>query len=359
MMKAQVAGLAFCFGGLTVLGRSQTVTGTQVQAVSSSSSTGGVGGEIDSINTSKTANGTAYRWSVYNMTSGYGNSLQFWDYDTIGCTTGGMCNARFTFMDSCNVGIGTISPKALLDVVGPYSAAAPTLSSVPAFRVNGGGALSMWFGNYAYFSTWIQSIQDDGSNLIKGLALQPLSGNVGIGTTTPGVTLEVNGNVKLTNGSGISITFQGGTTQSTAYTGVTCGGDYAESVDVSGQRTGYEPGDVLVIASDEKGDVTKSTEAYSTAVVGIYSTRPGTVDRRQTTPKSPNEVPMAMIGIVPTKVSAENGLIHRGDLLVTSTTAGYAMKSTDRSRMLGAVIGKALGNLETGKGVIEIVVTLQ
>ncbi len=38
---------------------------------------------------------------------------------------------------------------------------------------------------------------------------------------------------------------------------------------------------------------------------------------------------------------------------------GYAMKGTDRSRMLGAVVGKAMANLESGKGVIEVLVTLQ
>jgi hypothetical protein len=186
-----------------------------------------------------------------------------------------------------------------------------------------------------------------------------VAGLVGIGTMAPGSKLEVNGSVKLTANSGASITFQDGTTQSTAYTGVTCGGDYAESVDVTGSRTDYEPGDVLVIDSDVSGKFLKSAEPYSTSVTGIYSTKPGTVGRRQTTPKSDAEVPMAMVGIVPTKVSAENGPIHRGDLLVTSSQIGYAMKGTDRSQMLGAVIGKALDNLESGKGVIEVVVTLQ
>jgi hypothetical protein len=68
---------------------------------------------------------------------------------------------------------------------------------------------------------------------------------------------------------------------------------------------------------------------------------------------------MAMVGIVPTNVTAENGPIHRGDLLVTSSASGYAMKGTDRSRLVGAVIGKAMGSLETGTGVIEVLVTLQ
>jgi hypothetical protein len=68
---------------------------------------------------------------------------------------------------------------------------------------------------------------------------------------------------------------------------------------------------------------------------------------------------MAMVGRVPTKVSAENGPIKPGDLLVTSATLGYAMKGTDRSQMLGAIVGKALGSLESGMGVVEVLVTLQ
>jgi hypothetical protein len=68
---------------------------------------------------------------------------------------------------------------------------------------------------------------------------------------------------------------------------------------------------------------------------------------------------MAMVGRVPTKVSAENGPIKVGDLLVTSSTPGYAMKGTDRSLLTGAVVGKAMGPLDSGTGTIEVLVTLQ
>ena len=62
---------------------------------------------------------------------------------------------------------------------------------------------------------------------------------------------------------------------------------------------------------------------------------------------------------MPCEVTAENGPIRVGDLLLTSSTAGHAVKGADRSRMLGAVVGKALEPLAEGKGVIEVLVTLQ
>jgi hypothetical protein len=45
-------------------------------------------------------------------------------------------------------------------------------------------------------------------------------------------------------------------------------------------------------------------------------------------------------------------------MLVSSSTPGYAMKGTDRGRMLGAVVGKAMQSLRQGSGVIEVLVSL-
>jgi hypothetical protein len=283
------------------------------------------------------------------------------------------------------VGIGTTAPYGQLNVFGAGQATQNAFSTTGALggtlylQDSGGGAYNggtIMFGAGQGAFAAIKGLLTNGTNntvgdiaiatrqittastLTDALYIQN-SGNVGIGTTAPSAKLEVDGNVKLTSGSGATLTFQDGTVQTTAFTGVLCGGDYAESVDVTGNRTNYEPGDVLVLDADNPGKILKSIEAYSTAVSGIYSTKPGTVGRRQTTAKSPDEVPMAVVGIVPAKVSAENGPVKVGDLLVTSSTPGYAMKGTDRSRMLGAVVGKAMGSLDSGTGVIEVLVTLQ
>lgn len=139
------------------------------------------------------------------------------------------------------------------------------------------------------------------------------------------------------------------------------GADFAESVTVTGNRGKYHAGDLLVIDSSASRSLALAQQPYSTLVAGIYSTKPGLLGSThkigEVSPET--EVPLAVVGIVPCKVTAENGSIAAGDLLVTSSTPGHAMKGTERSRMLGAVVGKALEPLSSGQGVIQVLVTLQ
>jgi hypothetical protein len=139
------------------------------------------------------------------------------------------------------------------------------------------------------------------------------------------------------------------------------GADFAESMAVSGERSKYVAGDLLVIDSSSDRRLALAQGPYSTLVAGIYSTKPGMLGsvHKVDEPTPKEEIPLAVVGIVPCKVSAENGAILPGDLLVTSSTPGHAMKGTDRSKMLGAVVGKALEPLREGKGAIQVLVTLQ
>lgn len=189
------------------------------------------------------------------------------------------------------------------------------------------------------------------------------NGNTGLGislSANPAARLEVNGNILMTPGSGGTITFADGTVQKTAWNGTLSGGDYAESIDVSGPRQDYQPGDLLVIDTQHPGRFLKAATPYSTLIAGVYATKPGMTGHRQPVSFSnPEELPMAMMGIVPTKVCDENGPIQPGDLLVASSTPGYAMKGTDRDRLTGAVVGKALGGTHQNEEVIEVLITLQ
>jgi hypothetical protein len=141
----------------------------------------------------------------------------------------------------------------------------------------------------------------------------------------------------------------------------TGGADFAESIAIRGDRHSYEPGDVLAIDEETDRQAKLSDEPYSTRVIGIYSTKPGTLSsvHPMDAAEFAREIPVAVVGIVPCKVTAANGAIRRGDLLVSSSLPGYAMKATDRTLTAGAIVGKAMQELSAGEGIIEVLVTLE
>lgn len=129
--------------------------------------------------------------------------------------------------------------------------------------------------------------------------------------------------------------FNGGTQAS--------GADIAEAFDVEGSISTFEIGDVLVISESQDRTVTKSAKPYSTLVVGVYATKPGVLLTEENIDTDiSNKVPMGVVGVIPTKVCLEGGPIKRGDLLVTSSTAGVAMKADPDKVKIGQVLGKAL-----------------
>lgn len=153
-----------------------------------------------------------------------------------------------------------------------------------------------------------------------------------------------------TNGVGF---FNGGTLNS--------GADMAEAFDVDGNRSEYEPGDVLIISTNKDRTVVRSDKAYSTLVAGVYATKPGVLmtEEKIDTDLS-DKVPMGVVGVIPTKVCLEGGEIKRGDLLVTSSTTGVAMKGDIEKVKPGQVIGKALENFNSSAiGKIKVLVNVK
>ena len=69
---------------------------------------------------------------------------------------------------------------------------------------------------------------------------------------------------------------------------------------------------------------------------------------------------MGVIGVIPTKVCMEGGAIKRGDLIVTSSISGVAMKADPDKVKIGQVIGKALQDYNgTGIGKINVLVSVK
>jgi hypothetical protein len=152
------------------------------------------------------------------------------------------------------------------------------------------------------------------------------------------------------------------------YDGATSAFDIAEGFPVSQQ---LEKGDVVVIVSE--GTLGLSSTPYDTRVAGIVTTSPNIVfnfDGEENGFSSmgglpedfsiPEDyAPVTIAGRVPVKVTTENGPIAVGDLLTTSSKAGYAMKCGDKIKCIGATVGKALEPLEEGEGKITALLTLQ
>lgn len=135
------------------------------------------------------------------------------------------------------------------------------------------------------------------------------------------------------------------------------GADFAEEFDVTSAEA--EPGTVMVL--DRDGALHPSQQAYDKKVAGVISGagnyKPGMIlDKKES---SEGRMPVALVGKVYCKVDAKYISIEVGDLLTTSPTPGHAMKAVDPLRAFGAVIGKALQPLDSGQGLIPVLIALQ
>jgi len=136
------------------------------------------------------------------------------------------------------------------------------------------------------------------------------------------------------------------------------GADCAEEFDVS-ESEEIEPGTVLVI--DDLGKLRPCEKPYDKKVAGVVSggdgSNPGIIlDKKHAQNK---RLPIALNGKVYCKIDTRYSPIEVGDLLTTSPTTGHAMKADNPLEAFGAVIGKALGSLREGTGIIPILVALQ
>lgn len=157
-------------------------------------------------------------------------------------------------------------------------------------------------------------------------------------------------NVARINSAGRGF-FNGGTQAS--------GADVAELVPhVSGAEP--QPGDVVEIDPEHPDHFRLAGSPNSTFVAGVISTAPGMLLNAPGADESvtPPGVALALAGRVPVKVSAENGAVHPGDLLVASSTPGHAMRAP-ANPAIGTVIGKALESLDNGTGTVQMLVMLR
>jgi hypothetical protein len=413
--SATVAGGA----GNTASGSIAVVGGGKSNSASGSRSTVGGGGSNNASDGYATVGGGyADTASGEYATVGGGWSNKASNaYATVG---GGSANVASAGFGTVAGGVGNIASGFGSSTVGGggYNIASGTGATVPggsnntAAGVNSFAAGSRAKANHYSTFVWADSTSADFASTGAGQFLVRASGGVGLGSGSPGTrALYVTND--FTGAFSQMVEFESSTDPSTdndmlavdapstapaGFQFIECargsdnefkvngdgnvyadGGyntpasDFAEMIRVSSGASTVEPGDVMVIDPNNLRATLKSSQTRSTLVAGIYSTKPGFIGSERDWDKPTgqeelgtytlkdmatefNEIPLAVVGIVPCKVSAENGPIHPGDLLVTSSTPGHAMR--DNNPKVGTVLGKALGSLSSGTGVIKVLVTL-
>ena len=138
-----------------------------------------------------------------------------------------------------------------------------------------------------------------------------------------------------------AVTFQGTATQA----------QYADLAENYVADSEYPAGTVLVLGGDE--EVTVTNIPNSTKVAGVVSTDPAYL---MNSGQSGNYVvSVALRGRVPVRVE---GVVAKGDVLVTSETPGVAKVGSD-PHFIGAacIIGKAISSKDhVAEGIVEVLI---
>jgi hypothetical protein len=154
-----------------------------------------------------------------------------------------------------------------------------------------------------------------------------------------------------TNAGTVQLQYTTGNNNGTMYAGSsllafkTVGSDVAE---VYNSKQNLIPGTVVSLDPTIPEGVRASSGAYDSHLMGVISTAPGLILGLPQT-STGAAVFLALVGRVPVLVSTENGAIHAGDYLTSSSVAGVAMKATKK----GMVIGQAMQDFSgSGVGVV-------
>jgi hypothetical protein len=179
-----------------------------------------------------------------------------------------------------------------------------------------------------------------------GVAVIVLDGRAG--------DVKLKGDVEITDDSGVVVIHLDRKARDIKLKGADCAEVFAAN-----DATVLEPGSLCVIGPS--GALEACCKPYDTRVAGVVAgagdLHPGIVLGQDSVPE--RSVALSITGRVWCKVDAGFGPIVPGDLITTSPTPGHGMLANDRSRLTGAIAGKALAGVSAGCELIPIIVGLQ
>jgi len=264
-----------------------------------------------------------------------------------------------------NVGIGTLTPGEKLHVVGNVKLADTSGNNAVVIKADGMGSA----GQISMYDTdgteTVRLVAAEISTQGAGLALKD-----GYGTTTIELDADfagTGGYIALRKADGTQVItldadYGGDGRIITQELQITGGSDLSEQFDIEGAKDAVKPGMLVSIDPKRPGKLLISKAAYDNKVAGIISgaggIKPGMM-MGQKGSVADGVYPVALTGRVYCWADASTGAIQPGDLLTTSSVPGHAMKVSEHSRALGAIIGKAMTSLEKGKGLVLVLVSLQ
>jgi hypothetical protein len=270
-----------------------------------------------------------------------------------------------------NIGIGTASPPAKVSVTtaaandglmlsgnSGWATLAANLGDGSFNGISRSGDRGVVYGGASVGSTGGGFVIAPWAGATSGIRLDP-SGNVGIGTATPGAgyKLDVNGDTHVTGGINTTGAINAGGT----ITGATVNATYQDVAEWVPSVQKLAAGTVVVLDTERTNHVVGSTKAYDTGVAGVVSAQPGVILGEG----GEGKVKVATTERVKVKVDATRAPVKVGDLLVTSDVEGVAMKSVPVDlggtpiHRPGTIIGKALEPLASGTGEILVLLSLQ
>ncbi len=139
---------------------------------------------------------------------------------------------------------------------------------------------------------------------------------------------------------------------------ITGGSDLAEVFEFAEP---VKPGLVVAIDPRNAGKLTLARGAYNRRVAGIISGANNLAAGMllPNVSEAKNSMPVALSGRVWVYCDASRQPIKPGDLLTSAAVPGHAMKVINHTKAQGAIIGKAMTELKSGKGLVLVLVTLQ